>query len=488
VAVPPAEIEGDVSGMAKRRSRGTGRTAVASGLVLAAGLLAGAASGAAGAVGATSTHTARISLAYACQSASGKRELSTQKVTVVIAATFPVEATAGRSIQPTGLHVTAVLPESAVSDLRKIGAATASGSDALTMIEAYPGRTTSAAWHARSGAAALPATGSLQLAAAGTVPPAVAASKGTVTFTAGALALHLVPRTADGAATSPATVKVACTPSSGSSARLASVPVGLAAESNSRPDSQQSHVAAGLRAKLPKGCGHIKVVGFGIATCAYITGYSDVAKLGGAVLLQPRPPLKPGLVNLDYAERHVFKNGKLIAYSNARLYYHGRPELPPVQGTFLAFGFVPVRATLHLTELTPIRIVSASGYSAPPYPISVRATTKVAVRISGVSVNGVPLNVGPHCQTAKPVTLVLIGKGENTLPPKGYTVPTGGPLWGTPTIPPFTGCGLSENLDRLLTGTISGPGNHLEQTQGKLCGPSQPANWVCPPPVPKPIH
>jgi hypothetical protein len=28
----------------------------------------------------------------------------------------------------------------------------------------------------------------------------------------------------------------------------------------------------------------------------------------------------------------------------------------------------------------------------------------------------------------------------------------------------------------------------VKMTQGKLCGPSQPANWVCPPPVPKPQH
>jgi hypothetical protein len=465
--------------MAERRFRKASRTAVASGLVLAAGVLAGAATGAAGAA---STHTARISVAYACQFPSGEHV-----VNVLIAAGFPVAAAAGKSIQPTGLQLTATLPETAVSDLLKLGAATVTGSDALTMVEAHQSQTRSVAWRARSASAALPAAGSLQLAAAGTAPPAAAPSKGTVAFTVGSLALDLVPLTAAGAATSPAALRVTCTPQSGASKRLASIPVGQAA-SKSSSGLQQSRIPASLRGKLPKGCGHIKVVGFGTATCAYITGYADVAKLGGAVLLQPRPPLKPGLVNLDFAERHVFKGGKLIAYSNAQLYYHGHPELPPVQGTFLAFGFVPVRATLHLTELSPIRIVSVSDITAPPYPITVRATTKVSVRISGVSVNGVPLNVGPHCGTAKPVTLVLIGKGTNSLPPKGYTVETGGPLWGTPTIPPFTGCGVTENLDRLLTGTISGPGNHLEQTQGKLCGPSQPSNWVCPPPVPKPLH
>ena len=99
-----------------------------------------------------------------------------------------------------------------------------------------------------------------------------------------------------------------------------------------------------------------------------------------------------------------------------------------------------------------------------------------------------PLDVGPHCQTASAVKLDLVGRGENTIPPKGYTVPTGGPLSGRVTIPRFTGCGVTENLDPLLTGSISGRGNFLKVTQGKLCGPSQPANWSCPPPVPKPLR
>jgi hypothetical protein len=205
-------------------------------------------------------------------------------------------------------------------------------------------------------------------------------------------------------------------------------------------------------------------------------------------LLQPNRPALPGLVNLDFAENHAFKGGNLIEDSTAELYYNGRHELPPVQGTFLTFGFVPVTATLHIVELTPIAIVSVSGILRPPYPIQVTATTQILVRVSGVSVNGVPLNVGAHCQTVKPVNLTLIGKGFNTLPPTGYTVPTGGPLDGYLTIPHFGGCGVSENLNPLFTASISGPGNFDLMTQGQLCGPSQPANWTCPPPAPKPIR
>jgi hypothetical protein len=213
-----------------------------------------------------------------------------------------------------------------------------------------------------------------------------------------------------------------------------------------------------------------------------------VRKLYGAVLLQPKRPARPALVNIDYAYRHVFKPGRLIAFSTGELYYQGRHELPPVRATFLAFRFVPVTATLTVTELTPIKIRSVSGTTAPPYPITVHATTTVRIRISDVDVNGVPLAIGPHCRPVSSPRLTLIGHGDNTIPPTGYTVATGGPLSGRLTIPAFTDCGVTENLDPLLTGSISGPGNYVLQTQGKLCGPADPQEWTCPPPVPKPIR
>jgi len=457
--------------------------AVACGIFLAAGVLAGAASDAVGATGATSTQSVRLALAYTCQFPAGNDE-----VNVAIAATFPVTATAGQPIQPTGVQITAVLPEAAVSDLRKLGAATVGDSATLAMTETYAAKSELAGWQASTpAAAALPATGSLQLAATGKPPAAATASQGTVTFSVGRLVLDLAPRTAGGTATSPATVPVACTPPSGASERLASVPVQAAAAPKRPAGKQQGERPAARRLKLPKDCGHIKLVGAGAATCGYITGYSDVQKLYGAALLQPRRAL-PALVNVDFAERYILKPGKLVEYSTGELYYRGHHELPPVRATFLAFRFVPVTATLGITELTPIEIVSVSGISAPPYPITVRATSTVSISVSNVDVNGVPLAVGPHCRPVSSVHLVLTGNGDNTLPPKGYTVPTGGPLTGLLTIPPFTGCGVTENLDAVLTGSISGPRNYVKMTQGKLCGVAQPQNWSCPPPVPRPIH
>ena len=456
-----------------------------SALVLVVGVLAGTVGVAAGAPGAGTTDIT-ADLTYNCQFPSRSDALA-----VTVAATFPASVAPGQRVQPTGVHITSGLPRSAVAYLTRLGATSVSASGVFATIETAQGKSVTAQWPARAPAGVpLSANRGLKLTETATPPPTTASSPGTITFTAGDLVLDLKPKKADGTATTPATVRVACALGKGVNGTLAAITVASANPSAS-PSGSPSGPARSARQSikgLPQGCGKIKVIGTGVATCGYITGYQNVTKLFGAALLQPKRPARPGLVNLDFAESHKFKPGKLIVYSTAKLYYKGRAELPPVTATFLAFRFVPVTATLHLVELTPIKIVSVSGITGLPFPITVRTSTKISVRITDVKVNGVPLDVGTHCRTASPVKLDLIGKGQNTIPPKGYTVPTGGPLAGRVTIPRFTGCGVSENLDPLLTGSISGPGNFLKVTQGKLCGPSQPANWTCPPPVPKPLR
>jgi hypothetical protein len=479
---------------------GARAVAIASGLLLAAGTLAAGVTVAANASGASATRNAHLTLRYMCGFPAG-----TQHIGVTIAATFPGSAIAGRPIEPTAVVLTVLLPQASVAALRMRGAATVSATASLS-VEASQRATRMTTWQGRATAAKqLPTAGSLSLVAPGSAAPVTVISGRSLTFAAASLtlSLHLASAAANSPSTSPSTaspntaspsptsagsantgttgLSVTCTPASHGSTALATVPV-VAASAHAKSPPRHHKL------KLPKGCGHIKVRGSGTAVCGYITGYSDVAKLYGAALLQPKRPARPALVNIDFAYRHIFKPGRLIAFSTGELYYQGRPQLPPVRATFLAFRFVPVTATLMVTELTPIRIRSVSGITAPPYPITVQATTTVRIRISDVDVNGVPLAIGPRCRPVTTTRLTLIGRGDNTIPPRGYTVPTGGPLSGRLTIPAFTDCGITENLDPLLTGSISGPGNFVLMTQGKLCGPAQPQNWTCPPPVPKPIH
>ncbi|CAM5417041.1 hypothetical protein STANM309S_02599 [Streptomyces tanashiensis] len=109
----------------------------------------------------------------------------------------------------------------------------------------------------------------------------------------------------------------------------------------------------------------------------------------------------------------------------------------------------------------------------------------LVLRVLDVQVNGTRLDVGPSCRTEKPLSspeptpakypgdhLVLLGKGQllNGTDATGYLLTSGGPLTGEVTIPAFKDCGAGgENLDRLLTASISGPGNHIKQIQGQTC-------------------
>jgi uncharacterized protein DUF6801 len=470
----------------RRQGGATGRRRremIAGGLVLAAGLLiiAGIAADAPSASAAQAVHT---DLNYTCAFPAGDFAVG-----VAITSTFAASATAGAPIGPISLRMTTRLPRPAIASLTgtgDTGRTSLSAADVLSVTETGHAQSGQVQWHLAAAPAGqpAPATGPVALQAIGTGSVSPIASPGLLTFTASTLNLTLQARRLGG---SPRTVSATCALTGAAPPRLAAIRVTAASPTPAPSASATSTRQPARRTKAPKGCGQIKVVGTGTATCGYLTGYADVAKLIGAALLQPKLG-RPALVNVDFAEHHGFKHDKLIEHSTGELYYHGQHALPPVTATFLAFRFVPVTATLHITELTSVAILSASGITAPPYPITVKATTKAMLKVTDVSVNGLSLKVGTQCRIAAPLILTLIGKGDNTIPPKGYTVPTGGTLAGRVTIPPFTHCGTTENLDPLLTGSISGHGNYVKMTQGKLCGPAQPANWTCPPPVPKARH
>ncbi|MFB7937789.1 DUF6801 domain-containing protein [Streptomyces sp. NPDC056049] len=224
-----------------------------------------------------------------------------------------------------------------------------------------------------------------------------------------------------------------------------------------------------------------------VSLSAYITGYTNVRKLNGASLLPATCMLiEQGDMQIPTTpppegEFH-FTNLSL-----GNLSHQGRKQTPPFTSTFLTFDFQPVTATMVLEQTGPVtidtlvRVVFASGDNF--LENTVRAP--LVLRVLDVKVDGVPLDVGPSCRTAAPLSspepdpakypgdhLVLLGLGKIPfgLPAEGYVLTGGGPLTGEATIPAFTGCGSGgENFDRLLTAAISGPGNHIKQVQGQTC-------------------
>jgi hypothetical protein len=167
-------------------------------------------------------------------------------------------------------------------------------------------------------------------------------------------------------------------------------------------------------------------------------------------------------------------------------------EFPPATATFLAFGFMPVSATMHLTQAGSIHGTADTTQATGQHTlITTTLAGRMSIRLSGVKVNGVPLAAGADCHTTAPETdnFTLVGSGDNsTIPPTGYTVARGGPLTGTTTIGAFAGCRAEngEDLNPLFTAPLSGPNNYVKMIQGNLCSPATGGANGCPPDIPAP--
>jgi hypothetical protein len=229
-----------------------------------------------------------------------------------------------------------------------------------------------------------------------------------------------------------------------------------------------------------------------VGSCAFIKGFSNVQKLGAAALVGP------GFGNIQEGKRTISNPSHHLYFqtdSTGKLYYKPCPGttpqckpvegLPPVHATFLSFGFVPTTATLQVTQTGTLNVATVGGEQNGVEVLKFsRVQSLASIQVEKVLVNGTPLDVGSDCHTVRPFPLVLTGK-----PP--YELQTGGVLNGTITVPPFTGCGVGENLDPIFNASVSGPGNFVQLTQGSLC-----VSWVstgafpsgCPATVRKPIR
>jgi hypothetical protein len=476
------------------QARGVARVTVIGVILAATGIAAGA--------GATTSRptamVSRVSLAYACGFPSGS-----QPVIVLAGATFPAAGTAGQPIQLAGAGVTVTLRHAAVADLTRQRATAVTAIASFTTVVTRQGRSVTVSWpRLAAPAVPVPAQGSMTLTTSGAAPPVTAAAPGDVTFTAAGLSLSFTLHHADGAATTPAVMRVRCTLSPGQDVTLATVPV-AAAPGTPAPRTGQAHKAGpgtnfcpklrkalklNPRFPLPKpppGSNILHSSGLP-PYCVYADGYSDVLKLNGAAFLGP------GLTNISPFLNSIFNfHPPKINYfqqdSAAELSFHGRPEFPPARATFLAFGFTPASAVMHLTEIGTMNVVTV-GAAAPtqcshPCPTITTVFSRLQLRIDGVTVNGVPLSVGSRCETV-PFDVILTGSSASKPP---YSFTAGGPVTGVVTIPQFTGCGVGENLDPLFNGSISGPGNFTLLTQGVVCQQGSPPIG-CPPKAPKPLR
>jgi hypothetical protein len=235
-------------------------------------------------------------------------------------------------------------------------------------------------------------------------------------------------------------------------------------------------------------------------------GYGNANKEQGSFPVgMPGPALASGVywIVLNGGNGTIF-NGDVIscsAVAEVQLDYDGARELPPIRATFQSYGFVPVTATATLVQYGKAPVIAVlyqneglpvptgGGNGNAPYVVIV--TGSFELRISDVDVNGVPLDVGPSCRTdgilstpgnpAAPGELMLSGGSRNGDPVPAYaSVLNGGSVAGLASIPPFTGCvsRTGEDLDALITSSISGTGDYVKEVQGRSCVnfPGDPTN------------
>jgi len=342
--------------------------------------------------------------------------------------------------------------------------------------------------------------------ASGVAAPVTASSPGPVTFTATGLSLLLTatanigpkrptgtPMNSTHTPARPSTIQAECAPRPGQDTTLAKI--GVAGSASARAAKAKfclpfiAHAKLNPRFPLPPPLPGATKRYFPEKACAKAAGFTDARKLNEAALVGP------GLTDLVLGIPSFFKSippiyGYLYQRGAGRFEYHGLPELPPAHATLLTFGFTPVSATIQISEIGALNVALIScgtGTKLCPHrPLLNRALFfgRVTLRISDVHVNGVPLNVGPHCQTATPFNLELTG-----VPPT-YNIPLiHGVLTGTATIPTFSGCANGpDNLNPIFDATVSGPGNFVKVTQAVPCFQAQPTPTTCPPRKPKPVH
>ena len=126
-------------------------------------------------------------------------------------------------------------------------------------------------------------------------------------------------------------------------------------------------------------------------------------------------------------------------------------NLPPATGSLTELGLIPVTATVVFIQNGPTtgKVDLNTG--------AVTTSSSITLQITSLTVSGLPVPVGPACESATPASVALASQ-------PGFSIVNGGTVSGTYTVPPFAGCGL---VTPVLNLTITGPGNTISLTLGK---------------------
>jgi hypothetical protein len=392
--------------------------------------------------GAQADQPVDVALAYTCT----PPDAPAQPVTLTVRAGFPLTAVVGDPVLPTDAVLSLSAPAAAFTALTEAGAVTVSSVANLEMRVDHPSGPATDTWSAFvDPPVAVPAEGDWVFEAPASVPFTFMNEAGAVLFTPTTLTVSVTGHTADGTVTEPPAVDLTCTPDQETMIAFIVVSEG---EEPPPPD-------------IPEDCHEFEGAGPDYFNwfCSYMGGYANVAKLNASVL---QPVGMQNIATTQFSFECAEGPGVLCFRARTMPSFEGEPQLPPAPGSFWAFGFMPVTGTMQLTQPEPSDIYAWSTFEIPPTGLTT-VKVKLSAQIKDTAVNGVPLDVGENCRTAVPIEATFTGEYGT------YSITDGGVLTGTLTIPPFSGCGVSEDLDPIVTGLVSGPGNFVKLTQGNVC-------------------
>ncbi|PRX43657.1 hypothetical protein B0I33_114118 [Prauserella shujinwangii] len=344
-------------------------------------------------------------------------------VPVTLSFTADLPATLSREGIPETAAVAGVatLPASAVTALHGAGATAVTVSASATLALHRDGAGTAVPATLESTAdLPLPAGGDWRIPLAGKPVPLAAPGSGDLTVELAALTPTLTVHSGTGAGTAP------CATGPGQGGRLGTV----AATPAAAAPAGQGTAARPAPAPAAEPEAPLLTARFLVDTT------TRVAKLGSD-LTMPRGTFDAGLYPTDVA---------------GQVRIEGDLAIPPGEGYFVVFRFLPVTSTVTLTQNG--RVSGTAGILPDLFHPDVDVTARLGLAVSHVRQDGVPLEVGDHCRTERPLEVRMRGKADLT-PGARSTFES------VAAIPRFTGCGVHEDLDPLLSGLISGPGNEI---------------------------
>lgn len=205
---------------------------------------------------------------------------------------------------------------------------------------------------------------------------------------------------------------------------------------------------AGPAAVIPEAAAAVAAAcppGVLVCTKLKVEGTSRIAKLGSDIVLVPG----------EFIAKAFFEN----LDPNWPLRIEGDLTLPTVRGAYLVvLRFMPSTNDVDFIPDGKVtgrgRIVQPPGPGPPSLYVEADLVAKLFVRLSNVKQDGIDLKVGDNCRTELPAAIPLRAVLRLEVGATATTQATFG-------LPRFARCGTTENLDPLLSGLVSGPGNVL---------------------------